>query len=98
MGAGVCLHACVCVCAVCVPSSLRGQMRTLAPLELDLQIFVSRHVGAVNGAWVPQVVQGGKGLLYKTDDPLNIPNGREEKKNNSTKWSSPHEHSGIFTP
>ena len=36
------------VCALCAFSAHRGQKRALAPLELELQMLASRHVGAVN--------------------------------------------------
>lgn len=45
-----CLH--ICVCAVCMPGTLRGKKRALDPLQLVLQMAVSQHMGARNQTWV----------------------------------------------
>lgn len=42
----------VCVRTMCVLDSLRGQKRSLAPLELELWVAVSHSVGARNLTWV----------------------------------------------
>lgn len=43
-----CLY--VCMCTMCVPGAHRGQQRTSDPPGLELQIVVSRHVGAGSSA------------------------------------------------
>lgn len=40
------------VCAPCVYSALRGQKRTLGPVELELHLVVSHCVGAGIQTWV----------------------------------------------
>ena len=44
----LCLHACL--CATCMPGAHGGQEKD--PLELELQMLVSHHVGARNQTWV----------------------------------------------
>lgn len=39
-------HMCGCVQVTCVPGDLRGPKRTSGPLELELWVVVSCHVGA----------------------------------------------------
>lgn len=41
-----CLY--VCLCTICVSSALRGQKRALDPLELELEVVGSCHMGARN--------------------------------------------------
>lgn len=45
-----CLH--VCKCTVYMPGSLGGQMKASDPWNLELWMVLSRHVGAINQAWV----------------------------------------------
>lgn len=44
----VCLHVCICVCAMCTPGAQGGQKRVSDPQELERQAVVSRHVDAGN--------------------------------------------------
>lgn len=55
----ICLFLCVwvfylhgCVCTTCFPSAHSGQKRVLDPLELELRMAVSHHVGSGNWTWV----------------------------------------------
>ena len=42
----------MCVCATFTHDAHRGQKRALDPLDLDLQMVVSQHVGAAHTPWV----------------------------------------------
>jgi hypothetical protein len=47
------LPACMQSRTMCVPDACGGQKRMPNPLELELQVVVSHHVGAGNQIWVP---------------------------------------------
>lgn len=40
------------MCTMCMPRDHRGQKKVSYPLELELQVFLSNHVGAGNKTWV----------------------------------------------
>jgi len=42
----------VCLCTTCMLDVLRGQKRALNSWKEELQMVVSRHVGAADHAWV----------------------------------------------
>lgn len=42
----------VCLCDMCLLGAHKGQSRMLDFLELELQVMMSRHVGAKNQTWV----------------------------------------------
>ena len=42
------LPACVCLCTMCAPGACNSKKKALDPLELELQVVVSHHVGSVN--------------------------------------------------
>jgi hypothetical protein len=41
-----CLH--VVICTMCIPCASKGQKKVLGTLELELQMVVDYHVGALN--------------------------------------------------
>lgn len=47
------LSACMCICVWC---ALRGQKKALNPLEVELEMDVSYHVGAGNLIWILRVL------------------------------------------
>ena len=40
------------VCMICMPGTFTEQEQALDPLELQLEVVVSHHVGAWNRTWV----------------------------------------------
>lgn len=52
----MCLSVCVYVCAPCMYLVPRSQKRAKDPLELELEIVVSCHLGAVNQTWILSVI------------------------------------------
>lgn len=45
-----CFNACM--CTMCMPNAQGSQKRAPNPLETELQMFVSHHVGASNRIWL----------------------------------------------
>jgi hypothetical protein len=52
-GCCACMSVCVPYGSMCVPGVQRGQKRAWDPLELELQMALSCHVGSGNWTWVP---------------------------------------------
>lgn len=68
----------VCVLPVCmycttyVLGTCRGEKRLLGPLELELQVLLSHHVGAGDQIWV--LWKSGQGSLLTAEPPFQPPN------------------------